>query len=159
MKFAALASLAIALGVSNLVAADPGPSGTIQAPVAGTVISSGSVIDFLFSGNIGACHQGFTPIFVYLTPQADPTIDFSTGDVEGTVVENYGEFLLDNVGIGHLPGLPPLAPSNLTIPDISSFASGSALYLTVVQEILPRNCPAGVNPAEYGASTVALTTA
>ncbi|KAJ7059725.1 hypothetical protein C8F01DRAFT_1084855 [Mycena amicta] len=129
--------LSLALALAAVAVAVPNKrqdAGTIRAPAAGTTISSGATIPFDFADGSSPCMEGYTPIFVYLTPQANPALN-ATGGVEGEVTQYYGEYLIAHFGLGPLGNGPPPPPANLTIPDISSFASGSQLYLTVVEEI------------------------
>ncbi|KAJ7722655.1 hypothetical protein DFH07DRAFT_971838 [Mycena maculata] len=131
-------------------------AGGITEPVAGTSISTGSSIPFdYFDDN--SCEEGYTPITIWLS-QSAPTALNSTGGLDpGTFIEYYGQFLINNFG-PPLPVLQPVPPTSLTIPDISSFAVGSSLFLTVVEEALPGTCPGGVDqPARYDFATVSLT--
>ncbi|KAJ7800626.1 hypothetical protein B0H14DRAFT_3490481 [Mycena olivaceomarginata] len=84
-----------------------------------------------------------------------PTALNATGGLpEGTYIEYYGNYLEDNFNIRPLP---PVPPTSLTIPDISSYPTGSNLFLSVVEEALPGTCPGGVSqPAQYEFTSVSL---
>jgi hypothetical protein len=88
-----------------------------------------------------------------------PTALNATGGLpEGTYIEYYGNYLEDNFSsfkssqAAYFPALtcppfsdigplPPVPPTSLTIPDISSYPTGSNLFLSVVEEALPGTCP------------------
>ncbi|KAJ6579383.1 hypothetical protein B0H10DRAFT_2198706 [Mycena sp. CBHHK59/15] len=112
---------------------------------------SGESIAFGYA-NSNWCHGGYTPITVWLS-ESVPTSLNSSGELpEGTYIEYYGQFLIPNFG---LPPLPPTAPATITIPDISSYSSGSDLYVSVVETA--NTCPPGNQPPQYEYSTVAVT--
>ncbi|KAJ7232180.1 hypothetical protein B0H12DRAFT_1145882 [Mycena haematopus] len=131
---------------------------TITEPVAGTSISTGASIPFNYVDS-NWCHEGYTPITIWLSDSA-PTGLNATGQLpEGTYIEYFGYYLIGNYGLGPLPGYS-VPPTNVTIPDISGYPSGSSLFLSVVETALAGTCPPGNGvPAQYAFSSVPLVVA
>ncbi|KAJ7457352.1 hypothetical protein FB451DRAFT_1098067 [Mycena latifolia] len=154
MRF--LLSSVAALAGFSVVAGAPNAKRSSDAPSAGTSITSGESIPFNYVDS-NWCHEGYTPITMWLS-EAAPTGLNATGDLpDGTYIEYFGRYLIANFG---LPTLQPVPPSSITIPDISSYPTGSSLYFTVVETAQEGTCPGGVNhPAEYQFTTVPLTAA
>ncbi|KAJ6486477.1 hypothetical protein C8R47DRAFT_1216587 [Mycena vitilis] len=139
MQFHSLLIAALT-GLSAIAAAPLKRNGLINEPVPGTSIRSGTVLPFDFEND--------TINGLNSTGELDP----------GTYIEYYGYYLQPNLGTGPLPGYP-VPPNNLTIPDVSSYSSGTTLYLTAVETTVAGACAPGVNPAEYASTTVPLIVA
>lgn len=158
-----LLSTVAALAGFSAVAAAPNVvkrAGSITAPASGTSIASGGSIPFNYI-DLNWCHEGYTPITIWLSDSA-PTGLNATGELpEGTYIDYFGEYLIPNfgmscvkltshefvhssfrypLGLGPLPG-STVPPTSLTIPDISGYSAGSPLYLTVVETALAGTCP------------------
>ncbi|KAJ7758000.1 hypothetical protein B0H16DRAFT_1885437 [Mycena metata] len=119
----------------------------ITEPVAGTVITTGTSIPFNYN-DVNPCYSGFAAITVWLS-DAEPTgLDGNGNLAAGTFIEEFGSFLIPNFGLDPQPGFP-VPPTSLVIPDISSYSSGSALYLTVVEANEPGACPPGYPGYEF----------
>ncbi|KAJ7226851.1 hypothetical protein GGX14DRAFT_99005, partial [Mycena pura] len=134
-------------------------AGTIAAPLSGTAISSGEAVAFTYH-NVNQCEAGYTAISVWLSVDAPATLNASGGLDD--YVDFFGNYLIGNFGLPPLSGSAPPPPPTLMMPDLSSYASGTALYFTVVETIAAHSCPPeGVVPAtdEYIFSTTALTVA
>ncbi|KAJ6510889.1 hypothetical protein C8R45DRAFT_965500 [Mycena sanguinolenta] len=140
-----------------VVAAAPNKrnAGSIVAPTAGAAISSGSVIPFNYV-DLNWCHEGYTPITVYLS-ETEPTGLNATGGVT-EYIASFGPYLIPNFGLAPLPGWE-VPPQSLTMPVISAFPHGSALYLSVVETAQAGTCPPGNQPAQYQFSTTSLIVA
>ncbi|KAF7340791.1 hypothetical protein MSAN_02108200 [Mycena sanguinolenta] len=149
----ALFTLASALAVAAVFSKRS--AGSIVAPTAASSINSGSVIPFNYV-DLNWCHEGYTPITVYLS-ETQPTSLNATGGVT-EYMASYGPYLIPNYGLAPLSG-SQVPPQNLTMPDISAYTSGSALYLSVVETALAGTCPPGNQPAQYQFSTTSLTVA
>jgi len=67
----------------------------------------------------------------------------------------FGAFLIGNFGLGPIGS--PLPPATLTMPDLSEYAVGSAMYIAVVETA--NNCPPGNQPLQYGMTSTSLITA
>lgn len=94
----ALAGLAVVTAAPNVKRA-----GSITEPAAGTSISTGDSIPFNYI-DLNWCHEGYTPITIWLSDSA-PTGLNATGDLpEGTFIKYYGQFLIANFGSS--PELP-----------------------------------------------------
>ncbi|KAJ7765112.1 hypothetical protein B0H14DRAFT_3510258 [Mycena olivaceomarginata] len=153
MRFLSTSITALATLVALVVASSSKRAGTIDAPTAGTSISTGSSIPFGY-GAANWCHNGYSPITIWLSGTVPTALNATGGLPEGTYIEYYGNYLEDNFNIGPLP---PVPPTSLTIPDISSYPTGSNLFLSVVEEALPGTCPGGVSqPAQYEFTSVSL---
>ncbi|KAJ7929756.1 hypothetical protein B0H13DRAFT_2180992 [Mycena leptocephala] len=156
-----LLSIVAALAGFSAVTAAPNVvkrAGSITAPASGTSIATGDSIPFNYIDS-NWCHEGYTPITVWLSDSA-PTGLNATGELpEGTYIDYFGEYLIPNFGLGPLPG-STVPPTSLTIPDISGYSAGSPLYLTVVETALAGTCPPGNGvPAQYQFATVSLVVA
>ncbi|KAJ7328714.1 hypothetical protein DFH08DRAFT_633147, partial [Mycena albidolilacea] len=129
--------------------------GSITEPVAGTSISTGASIPFSYADS-NWCHEGYTPITIWLSATA-PTSLNATGQLpEGTYIQYFGEYLIGNFGLAPLPG-HPVPPTSVTIPDISGYSAGSTLFLSVVETAQAGECPPGNGvPAQYEFTTVSL---
>ncbi|KAJ7450047.1 hypothetical protein B0H11DRAFT_1646752, partial [Mycena galericulata] len=111
--------------------------GTITEPVAGASISIGAVIPFNYD-DLNWCHDDYSPITIWLSASEPTGLNATGGLPEGTYIDYFGEYLIANFGIGPMQ---PVPPTNLTVPDISSYPAGSTLFLSVVEEALPGSCP------------------
>ncbi|KAJ7678350.1 hypothetical protein B0H17DRAFT_1015591 [Mycena rosella] len=151
MRF--LPSIAALVGLCAVSAA-PNVKRSITSPSEGTSITSGESTPFNYVDS-NWCHEGYTPITLWLSETA-PTGLNDTGSLpEGTYIEYFGRYLIANFG---LSALQPVPPTSVTIPDISSYPSGSTLYFSVVEEALEGTCPGGVShPAEFQFTSVPLT--
>ncbi|CAK5277955.1 unnamed protein product [Mycena citricolor] len=134
--------------------------GRINKPVAGTTITSKAVVPFKFkTGTInGGCHQIHTPVTIYLSTSAPTALNADGGLDPGSFIESYGPFFEPEMGIRPLPGFP-VPPSELTMPDISAYSPGTALFLTAVETTAPGACAPGVNPARYDFASINLIVA
>ncbi|KAJ7717795.1 hypothetical protein B0H16DRAFT_1243123, partial [Mycena metata] len=99
------------------------------APVAGTSITTGTSIPFSYA-DLNECHEGYTPITVWLSASQPTSLDSNGNLPAGTFIEEFGSYLIANFGLAPLPTPPP---TSLVIPDISSYSAGTDLYLTVVE--------------------------
>ncbi|KAJ7653371.1 hypothetical protein B0H17DRAFT_397173 [Mycena rosella] len=132
-------SIAALAGLSA-VAAAPNVKRSITAPSTGTSISSGESIPFNYVDS-NWCHEGYTPITLWLSDAA-PTGLNATGDLpDGTYIAYFGRYLIANFGI---PAMQPVPPTSVTIPDISCYPAGSTLYFSVVEEAQEGTCPGGI---------------
>ncbi|KAJ7024058.1 hypothetical protein C8F04DRAFT_1303384, partial [Mycena alexandri] len=115
----------------------------ITEPVTGTSITTGTSIAFSYA-DLNECHEGYTPITVWLSASAPTSLDSSGNLPAGTFIEEFGSYLIANFGefpaIG-LPHFPRPPPTSLVIPDISSYSAGTDLYLTVVETNQAGTCP------------------
>ncbi|KAJ6542087.1 hypothetical protein DFH09DRAFT_1174604 [Mycena vulgaris] len=147
--------VAVLAGLSAVTAA-PNSKRGVGEPSTGTSITSGESIPFNYVDS-NWCHEGYTPITMWLS-EAAPTGLNATGDLpEGTYIAYFGRYLIANFG---LSTMQPVPPTSVTIPDISSYPAGSTLYFTVVETALAGTCPGGVNhPPEYEFIVVPLTVA
>ncbi|KAJ7187302.1 hypothetical protein C8R46DRAFT_287742 [Mycena filopes] len=155
-----LTSIVALVGLAAAAAAPVTPrggAGSITAPADGTSITTGASFPFSYADS-NSCHEGYTPITVWLT-DAQPTGLDGNGDLPaGSFIEEFGSYLIGNFGLSPLPGFP-VPPTSLVIPDISAYAPGTPLYLTVVETALAGTCPPGNQPASYGFTTIGLVVA
>ncbi|KAF8197734.1 hypothetical protein K438DRAFT_1824568 [Mycena galopus ATCC 62051] len=149
-----LAVLVAALAGASTAAAVPSKRGIVE-PSAELSVSSGSVMPFSYV-DVNWCHEGYTPITVYLSDAAPTGLNATGGLADGTYMASFGPYLIPNYGLAPLAG-SVVPPQNLTIPDLSAFTAGSALYLTVVETAVAGTCPPGDQPAQYQYTTTALT--
>ncbi|KAF5353113.1 hypothetical protein D9758_008782 [Tetrapyrgos nigripes] len=130
--------------------------GTLVEPTGLTTVLSG--VDFSFDYlNSNWCHDGYSPISVWLTDY-QPTgtdVNATSGTFdEGKFTYFFGNFLIPNFGIPVLPGSTP-PPPTLTMPDLSGqFSAGGTLFLSVIETA--RDCPPGNVPPQYGLTEAAL---
>ncbi|KAK7434638.1 hypothetical protein VKT23_020104 [Stygiomarasmius scandens] len=134
--------------------------GTLVAPTTGDQVTSGGTVPFQYADS-NWCHNGYTPIGVWLTDYQPTTADVNTTTGvfdEGKFAHFFGNFLVPNFGLPVLTGSTP-PPSSLTLPDMSgSFAEGSELFLAVVETA--NSCPPGVGvPPQYGLTGTSLVLA
>ncbi|KAJ6549471.1 hypothetical protein B0H10DRAFT_1713642, partial [Mycena sp. CBHHK59/15] len=110
--------------------------GTITAPTSGATVTSGASVSFTYQDS-NWCEGGYSPITVWLTDYA-PTTDTLNSTGQFTDATYYfGAYLIGNFGLP--PIGDPVPPATLTMPDISSYTSGSDMYLAVVETA--NNCP------------------
>ncbi|KAF8184094.1 hypothetical protein K438DRAFT_1724181 [Mycena galopus ATCC 62051] len=132
-----IATVAALAGFSAVAAAPSKRAGTITEPVTGTSISTGASIAFNYDDS-NWCHEGYTPVTIWLSESA-PTALNSTGQLpEGTFIDYFGEYTIANFGISSAT-CPP--PTSLTVPDVSAYSSGSTLFLSVVETAQAGACP------------------
>ncbi|THU96610.1 hypothetical protein K435DRAFT_839029 [Dendrothele bispora CBS 962.96] len=124
--------------------------GTLNAPTNGVEVSSGGDFPFQYLDS-NWCHDGYTPISVWLTDYEPTRTDVNTTSGtfdEGKFTHFFGDFLVPNFGLPQLQGSTS-PPSSLTLPDVSgSFVEGSELYLAVIETAT--DCPPGGVPPQYG---------
>ncbi|KAF7330202.1 hypothetical protein MVEN_02457300 [Mycena venus] len=129
--------------------------GTIAAPATGAVATSGGSFPFSYLDS-NWCEGGYTPITVWLLDHAPTTASLNSTGQFTDAKYYFGPFLIGNFGLPPIgPTLPP--PSTLTMPDLSGYPSGSAMYVAVVETA--NNCPPGNQPAQYGMTSTQMVTA
>ncbi|KAF7333414.1 hypothetical protein MVEN_02357200 [Mycena venus] len=98
MRFPLIPTVAALFGFSAVTAAPSKRSGGITQPADGTSVSTGDSIPFQYNdGNW--CHEGYTPITIWLSESA-PTGLNATGQLpEGTYIDYFGEYLNANFGL------------------------------------------------------------
>ncbi|KAJ7328718.1 hypothetical protein DFH08DRAFT_883097 [Mycena albidolilacea] len=89
--------------LTGLSAAAAAPSkrtvaGSILAPVAEQSISTGAVIPFTYADS-NWCHEGYTPITIYLSDSAPTTLNATGGLPTGTYITSFGPYLIPNFGL------------------------------------------------------------
>ncbi|KAJ7040601.1 hypothetical protein C8F04DRAFT_1253920 [Mycena alexandri] len=156
-KDGSIGSFLFVVALFGLTAGAPSKrAGPITEPVAGTSITTGTSIPFNYN-DLNECHEGYTPITVWLSDSVPTGLDGNGNLPAGTFIEEFGSFLIGN--FGGLPHFLALPPTSLVIPNISSYSSGSALYLTVVETNQAGTCPPGGQPASYEFFSVQLAVA
>ncbi|KAJ6577537.1 hypothetical protein B0H19DRAFT_985144 [Mycena capillaripes] len=157
MRFSAslLAPLfaAVALAAPNVPRVISTNHGTIAHPTSGTVLTSGATFSFSYQDS-NWCEGGYTPITVWLLDSAPTTANLNSTGQFPDATYYFGAYLIANFG---LPAMNPVPPATLTMPDVSGFAVGSAMYLAVVETA--NNCPPGNQPAQYGMTSTQMITA
>ncbi|KAJ7102738.1 hypothetical protein C8R44DRAFT_887483 [Mycena epipterygia] len=138
--------------LAGFAATAPAAKRSVTEPATGTSISSGESIPFNYVDS-NWCHEGYTPITVWLSTSAPTGVNATGGLPSGTYIEYFGKYLIANFG---LSPMQPVPPTSLTIPDISSYPSSSTLYLSVVETALAGTCPPGNQPAQYRFTSVPL---
>ncbi|KAJ7082870.1 hypothetical protein B0H15DRAFT_851797 [Mycena belliarum] len=150
--FAAFAAAA------NLPRVTTSNHGTITQPPAQTHVSSGASIPFSYQDS-NWCEGGYSPISVWLLASSSaPTtanLNASGKLPESDATYYLGAFTVPNFGLPANGNTLP--PASLTVPDVSGYASGSDLYLAVVETA--NTCPPGNQPAQYGMTSVQLVIA
>ncbi|KAJ7470774.1 hypothetical protein FB451DRAFT_321232 [Mycena latifolia] len=160
MRFSALllapllAAFAAASAVPHIARTIVSNHGTITQPTAGLEISSAASIPFSYQDS-NWCEGGYTPITVWLLDFAPTTANLNATGQFVDAAYYFGPFLIGNFGLPPI-GPTPVPPATLTMPDLSEYAPGSAMYLAVVETA--NNCPPGNQPLQYGMTSTPLVT-
>ncbi|KAH9947374.1 hypothetical protein B0H21DRAFT_692036 [Amylocystis lapponica] len=128
-----------------------GSHGTINSPLNGSAIVSGSTVEFAFA-SVNPCESGYEPLTVWLLPTpADNTTFTSAGAfAEGSYLYKFGEYLVPNFGLPAMSSPPP-PPSTLVVPTLDGVADASSIYFAVVETY--EDCPPDI-PDEYGLTSI-----
>ncbi|KAI0344035.1 hypothetical protein BDW22DRAFT_1344169 [Trametopsis cervina] len=144
----------------------------IAVPLPGTVIQPGETYAFQYTGG-SRCENLYTPVRIWLLSHQPALSDFdSTGNLMGSSLHDYGQFVTINIGelpvsricvggdaeyelAGQQNHTPiPTIPNNLTMPTLDG-GIGEAIYLVTTQsEQCPVFYPTGFSaayvPIQYG---------
>ncbi|KAK7032756.1 hypothetical protein R3P38DRAFT_3352079 [Favolaschia claudopus] len=146
---------AFAAAVPNVPRVISSNHGALTAPLTGTLVAPGETFSFAYQDS-NWCEGGYTPITVWLLDYAPTTANLNATGQFTDATYYFGPFLIGNFGLPPI-GPNPVPPSTLTMPDLSSRAAGSELYVAVVETA--NNCPPGNQPLQYGLTSAKVITA